>query len=162
MLRHRPECIDVSLDDAGWVDIDTLLLAMRKHNKRMTYAELHQVVAQCDKQRYALNEDGTRIRASQGHSVPVALGYVTQTPPPQLYHGTSRQYVGPIMKGGLRKMNRHHVHLSANLDTATRVGARRGKPVIFVVDCDAMERDGHLFHCSSNGVGWWTRWPPST
>ncbi|MFG3095186.1 RNA 2'-phosphotransferase [Streptomyces sp. NPDC048202] len=149
-LRHQPERIGLTLDPAGWVEIDTLLAAAAAHGFVVTRAELDHVVAVNDKRRFAV-EDG-RIRASQGHSVEVALGLPPATPPPCLYHGTVARSLDAIRAEGLRPMNRHDVHLSADRETATRVGARRGRPVVLAVDAGAMHRDGHVFHVSANGV----------
>ncbi|MFD4538664.1 RNA 2'-phosphotransferase [Streptomyces bauhiniae] len=149
-LRHRPERIGLTLDPAGWVEIDTLLAAAAAHGFPVTRAELDHVVAVNDKRRFAV--EGGRIRASQGHSVEVALGLPPATPPPYLYHGTVARSLDAIRAEGLRPMNRHHVHLSADRETATRVGARRGRPVVLAVDAGAMHRDGHVFHVSANGV----------
>ncbi|MFG3047016.1 RNA 2'-phosphotransferase [Streptomyces sp. NPDC048241] len=149
-LRHQPERIGLTLDPAGWVEIDTLLAAAATHGFAVTRAELDHVVAVNDKRRFAV-EDG-RIRASQGHSVEVALGLPPATPPPYLYHGTVARSLDAIRAEGLRPMNRHDVHLSADRETTTRVGARRGRPVVLAVDAGAMHRDGHVFHVSANGV----------
>ncbi|OIJ69360.1 RNA 2'-phosphotransferase [Streptomyces mangrovisoli] len=149
-LRHQPERIGLTLDPAGWVEIDTLLAATAAHGFRITRAELDHVVAANDKQRFAV--DGTRIRASQGHSVEVDLGLPAAVPPPYLYHGTVARNLDAIRAEGLRPMNRHDVHLSADRETATRVGSRRGRPVVLAVDAGAMHRDGHVFQVSANGV----------
>lgn len=149
-LRHQPERIGLTLDPAGWVEIDTLLAAAAAHGFPISRAELDHVVAVNDKRRFAV--EGGRIRASQGHSVEVALGLPPATPPPYLYHGTVARSLDAIRAEGLRAMNRHDVHLSADRETATRVGARRGRPVVLTVDAGAMHRDGHVFHVSANGV----------
>lgn len=151
-LRHDPERIGLVLDPAGWCAVSDLLDACARNGMPITLAELDAVVAENDKQRFAFSEDGTRIRASQGHSIDVELGLPPITPPPVLYHGTGAGSVKPILASGLRKMNRHHVHLSADVETATRVGARHGKPVVLEVDADAMHRAGHAFYRSENGV----------
>jgi putative RNA 2'-phosphotransferase len=156
-LRHQPERIGLTLDKGGWVEIDTLLAATAAHGFRITRDELEHVVADNDKQRFAV--EGTRIRASQGHSVEVDLGLPPATPPPFLYHGTVARYLDAIRAEGLRPMNRHDVHLSLDRETATRVGARRGRPVVLTVDAGAMHRDGHVFHVSANGV-WLTKAVP--
>ncbi|GAA3809635.1 RNA 2'-phosphotransferase [Streptomyces phyllanthi] len=156
-LRHQPERIGLTLDDRGWVEIDTLLDAAAAHGFRLTRAELDHVVAVNDKQRFAV--EGTRIRASQGHTVEVDLGLSPATPPPYLYHGTVARNLEAIRTEGLRAMNRHAVHLSPDRETATRVGARRGRPVVLSVDAGAMHRDGHVFHVSDNGV-WLTEAVP--
>jgi putative RNA 2'-phosphotransferase len=156
-LRHQPERIGLTLDEAGWVEIDTLIAAAAAHGFRFTRDELDHVVATNDKRRFAVK--GTRIRASQGHSVDVDLGLPPATPPAYLYHGTVARHLDAIRAEGLRPMNRHDVHLSADRETATRVGARRGRPVVLPVDAGAMHRDGHVFRVSANGV-WLTRHVP--
>ncbi|WP_309093654.1 RNA 2'-phosphotransferase [Streptomyces sp.] len=157
-LRHQPERIGLALDEAGWVEIDTLIAAAAAHGFRFTRAELDHVVATNDKRRFAV--EGTRIRASQGHSIEVGLGLPTAAPPAYLYHGTIVRHLEAIRAEGLRPMNRHAVHLSADRETATRVGARRGRPVVLTVDAGAMHRDGHVFHVSANGV-WLAQAVPS-
>ncbi|MFE0928252.1 RNA 2'-phosphotransferase [Streptomyces mutabilis] len=156
-LRHQPERLGLTPDEAGWVEIDTLITAAAAHGFRFTREELDHVVATNDKQRFAV--EGTRIRASQGHSIEVDLGLPPATPPPYLYHGTVTRYLDAIRTEGLRPMNRHDVHLSSDRETATRVGARRGRPVVLSVDAAAMHHDGHVFHVSANGV-WLTKAVP--
>jgi putative RNA 2'-phosphotransferase len=148
-LRHAPEKIglELELDEAGWADVEDILAALR-----ITRAELDDVVATNDKQRFAFSDDG--------HSIPVELDLPRQTPPSVLYHGTVARFLGDILRDGLRPMNRHHVHLSATIDTATRVGARRGKPVILVVDAAAMDAEGVPFWLSANGVWLTDHVPP--
>ncbi|MEV6614560.1 RNA 2'-phosphotransferase [Streptomyces sp. NPDC051051] len=156
-LRHQPERIGLTLDEAGWVEIEALIAAAAAHGFPFTRDELDHVVATNDKKRFAV--EGTRIRASQGHSIDVDLALPAATPPPYLYHGTVARYLKSIRTEGLRPMNRHDVHLSADRETATRVGARRGRPVVLAVDATAMHRDGHVFHVSANGV-WLTKAVP--
>ncbi|QDQ12506.1 RNA 2'-phosphotransferase [Streptomyces spectabilis] len=157
-LRHQPERIGITLDDSGWVDIGTLIAAAAAHGFRFTRAELDHVVAANDKQRFTV--DGDRIRANQGHSVAVDLQLPPAVPPAYLYHGTVARHLPAIRAEGLRPMNRHAVHLSPDRETATRVGARRGRPVVLSVDSGAMHRDGHVFHVSANGV-WLTAAVPA-
>ena len=149
-LRHQPEHIGMRLEDGGWVEIDTLLTAAAAHGFPITREELDRVVATNDKKRFAI--EGTRIRASQGHSVDVDRGLPPATPPAYLYHGTVARNLDAIRAEGLRPMSRHDVHLSPDRETAVRVGARRGRPVVLAVDAGAMHRDGHVFHVSENGV----------
>ena len=156
-LRHQPERIGLTLDEGGWVEIDTLLAAAAVHGFRVTREELDHVVAVNDKKRFAV--EGTRIRASQGHTVEVDLGLAPATPPAYLYHGTVARRLEAIRAEGLRPMDRHDVHLSPDRETATRVGARRGRPVVLAVDAAAMHRDGHVFRVSANGV-WLTQTVP--
>ncbi|AQS68731.1 RNA 2'-phosphotransferase [Streptomyces pactum] len=153
-LRHQPGSIGLTLDEGGWVEIDTLIAAASAHGFRFTRAELDHVVATNDKRRFAI--EGTRIRASQGHSIDVDLALPPAAPPPYLFHGTVARHLDAIRAEGLRPMNRHDVHLSPDRETATRVGARRGRPVVLSVDAAAMHRDGHVFHVSANGV-WLTK-----
>ncbi|MFI0090657.1 RNA 2'-phosphotransferase [Streptomyces bobili] len=157
-LRHQPERIGLTPDEAGWVEIETLITAAADHGFPFTRDELDHVIAANDKKRFAV--EGTRIRASQGHSIDVDLGLPeAPPPPPYLYHGTVARHLDAIRDEGLRPMNRHDVHLSADRETATRVGARRGRPVVLSVDAGAMHRDGHVFHVSANGV-WLTKAVP--
>jgi putative RNA 2'-phosphotransferase len=151
-LRHDPERLDLQLAVGGWVAIDDLLAATARDRFPISRAELDEVVARSDKQRFAIDETGTRIRANQGHSVEVDLELQPVQPPPQLYHGTGRGSLAAILQTGLKKMARHHVHLSLDVATATKVGARHGSPVVFAVDAAAMQRDGFTFFCSANGV----------
>lgn len=156
-LRHQPERIGLTLDAHGWTEIDALLRAAADHGFRITRAELDHVVAANDKKRFTI--EGTRIRAAQGHTVPVDLDLPPAEPPAYLYHGTVAARLPAIRTEGLRPMARHHVHLSPDRETATRVGARRGRPVVLAVDAGAMRRAGHVFHVSANGV-WLTATVP--
>ncbi|MFJ7129317.1 RNA 2'-phosphotransferase [Streptomyces sp. NPDC098101] len=149
-LRHQPERIGLVLDAQGWTEIDALLRATAEHGFPITREELDHVVETNDKKRFAV--EGTRIRASQGHTVQVDLDLPAAEPPAYLYHGTVATRLPAIRAEGLRPMARHHVHLSPDRETATRVGARRGRPVVLSVDAGAMHRAGHVFHVSANGV----------
>jgi putative RNA 2'-phosphotransferase len=151
-LRHRPDALGLTLGPGGWVEVDTLLAALARHGKPVTRAELDEVVARNPKQRFAFDETGTRIRASQGHSVAVDLELAPVEPPAVLYHGTGERAVESILRVGLRKQQRHHVHLSADVATAQAVGARHGRPVVLQVDAAAMRAAGHIFYRSANGV----------
>ncbi|MFF6907551.1 RNA 2'-phosphotransferase [Streptomyces sp. NPDC012389] len=149
-LRHQPEDIGITLDDNGWVGVGTLLSAAARHGFAFTRAELDHVVAANDKRRFTV--DGDRIRANQGHTVTVDLDLPPAEPPAYLYHGTVARVLDAIRAEGLRPMARHHVHLSPDRETATRVGARRGRPLVLTVDAGAMHRAGHVFRVSANGV----------
>jgi putative RNA 2'-phosphotransferase len=152
VLRHRPGSVGLVLDAAGWVDVDTLLAALGASGLRLTRAELELVVATNDKRRFALDDTGTRIRASQGHSVGVELGYVAEQPPDELFHGTTERFLSSILAEGLRPGRRHAVHLSADEETARTVGARRGRPVVLRVDAASLAAAGGRFTRSANGV----------
>lgn len=152
VLRHKPEEAAITLDGAGWCDIDALIAGARQKGRVFTRDELLAVVASSDKQRFAISDDGRCIRANQGHSVEVELGLPPTQPPEFLFHGTVERFLDPIRREGLRKMKRHHVHLSADVETASRVGDRRGQAVILTVAAGALTRAGHEFFLSANGV----------
>ncbi len=160
VLRHDPSRIGITLDEAGWVDVDVLLAAAAAHGVTLSRDGLRELVASSDKQRFALSADGTRIRANQGHSVPVDLQLPPREPPERLYHGTVEAALDGIRAQGLVRRARHHVHLSPDLETATKVGARRGAPVILTVLAADMHAAGHTFYCSANGV-WLTEHVPA-
>ncbi len=151
VLRHQPELIGLVLDDAGWADIDALIDLAQPH-KPLTRALIEEVVEQNNKQRFAISDDGLRIRANQGNSIEVELGLQPVAPPSLLYHGTATRFVDSIRREGLRKRGRQHLHLSADAATATNVGARHGKPVVLIVRAGAMAAAGHAFFRSDNGV----------
>lgn len=151
-LRHDPAGLGLELEPGGWVRVDDLLAGCGRRGMPLTRAQLEEVVARNSKQRFSFDAAGTRIRANQGHSVEVDLQLAPVTPPDRLYHGTSHHTAAQIEGEGLRKMRRHHVHLSPDAATARTVGARRGTPVIFAIDAAAMHADGYVFHVSENGV----------
>jgi putative RNA 2'-phosphotransferase len=147
VLRHAPDSVGLTLDDAGWAVVADLLAALG-----MSRAQLDDVVARNDKRRFAFDASGTRIRASQGHSVPVDLGYAAAQPPDVLFHGTVDRFLPAVLAEGLRPGSRHAVHLSEDVGTARRVGARRGRPVVLRVDAAALAAEGAVFTRSANGV----------
>lgn len=159
ILRHQPELIGLTLDTNGWADVDTLL-ALAARRKRITRDELETIVAESDKQRFAFNEDHSKIRANQGHSVQVDLELPVSTPPEFLYHGTTGAFVTEILNTGIKKMSRQHVHLSVDKTTATKVGSRRGIPLILTIRSGDMHRDGFAFFVSANGVWLTDHVPP--
>jgi putative RNA 2'-phosphotransferase len=160
VLRHQPEKIGLKLDPAGWVPVEELLEACQSHEFPLTENELEAVVAGSDKQRFSFSDDRLLIRANQGHSVNIDLGYQPLAPPEELYHGTVNRFLMSILDSGLSKGKRHHVHLSADLETAQKVGARRGMPVILRVMSGLMHRAGYLFFRSENGVWLTDKVPP--
>ena len=152
VLRHKPQTIGIELDENGWTDVETLIEKSKQKGLDFDLEILDYVVETNSKKRFAFNDDKSKIRASQGHSIQIDLGYTTQMPPTILYHGTGQQSVEIIKKTGLKKLQRHHVHLSQDLETATAVGKRHGKPFIFKVLAAQMQADGHEFFVSENGV----------
>jgi putative RNA 2'-phosphotransferase len=151
-LRHAPQELGLTLEPGGWVKVSELLRAASKDKYTITRSELESVVANCEKQRFSFNPTGDKIRANQGHSVEIDLKLEPMGPPEVLYHGTAEKFVDAIVASGLQKMNRHHVHLSTDLQMARKVGSRRGKATIFQVDAAAMDKAGILFYRSANGV----------
>jgi putative RNA 2'-phosphotransferase len=158
VLRHRPDAIGVNLDEGGWIAIETLLAAMARHGRPLTRDVINQLAAGTDKQRFEIKTD--RIRAAQGHSIQVDLHLTPVPPPPLLYHGTVERFLARIRQDGLQPRGRTHVHLSADPQTAAAVGARRGHPIVLVIDAAAMHRHGFTFYQAANGV-WLTKHVPA-
>ncbi|MBD2101906.1 RNA 2'-phosphotransferase [Leptolyngbya sp. FACHB-261] len=159
-LRHQPEALGLTLAPGGWASVEQLLAACAQHHFPITYSELENVVATDDKQRFSFDATRSLIRANQGHSIPVDFQLEPVVPPALLYHGTGASSVKPILRSGLYKMSRHHVHLSLDKVTAQAVGARHGQPVVFAVDAAAMYQNGFQFYCSANGVWLVDQVPP--
>jgi putative RNA 2'-phosphotransferase len=160
ILRHRPADFGVALDGEGWTTVDGLLQALAAKGAALTRAQLDELVTASDKQRFALSPDGRRIRANQGHSVPVALDHERRDPPEVLFHGTVERFLPSIRAKGLVRGRRHHVHLSASRAAASQVGARRGPPLILAVMASRMASAGHVFLLTPNGVWLTERVPP--
>ena len=158
ILRHKPETINICLDEHGWANVDELIAGIAKsHEFNMDILE--EIVRTDEKQRYSFNEDKTLIRANQGHSVPVDLEFEAIEPPEELWHGTGEKYVSSIDIQGLIAKRRLYVHLSGDEETALKVGSRHGKPVLYIVKSGQMFRDGYEFYRSVNGV-WLTKKVP--
>lgn len=152
ILRHKPEEINLSLDENGWADVSELLEKSAGYDFPLTLDELETVVAASDKKRFAFDETRRKIRANQGHSIAVDVGFAEKTPPKILYHGTAEKNLDSILKTGLEKRERHHVHLSIDIETARSVGVRYGKPVILAIDAEKMAAQNYKFYVSENGV----------
>lgn len=157
-LRHDPDALGISLDDAGWVDLDELLRAMAAHDRPLSREELDRLINGMDKQRFEIR-DG-KIRAAQGHTIDVDLRLPVATPPAELYHGTVMRFLDEILEDGLWPMERTHVHLSPDVETARSVGARRGEPIILTIDAGGMHAAGHRFYHATNGVWLTDHVPP--
>jgi len=151
VLRHNPAHLGLELDAQGWTSVEILLQQLNKQHA-VSFEQLKYMVDTNSKKRFSFNESFTMIRASQGHSIDVELNYTPQSPPEQLYHGTAEKNLAVILETGLMKMDRHHVHLSADIKTAQQVGQRHGKPVVLVVEAMTMHDNGHIFYVSDNGV----------
>ena len=159
-LRHKPDALDLKLNEQGWTTVDALLQGFQNKGISLSLEQLQKVVADNNKKRFTFNDDGTMIRANQGHSINIDLGFEPTTPPPTLFHGTATRFLDSIKATGLEKRNRQHVHLSADNDTASQVGKRHGKLVILVVRSAEMHTKGFEFYISKNGV-WLTNHVPA-
>jgi len=157
VLRHKPYSIGITLDDEGWVDVQKLIdnASIYQKDKKLeplTKDLLDEIVDTNEKRRFEYSDDGWKIRARQGHSVDVELGYESKQPPKHLFHGTAKRFAPAIRANGLDKRKRHHVHLSEEHDTAVKVGQRHGKPFVLRIDCAAMSKDGYDFFETENNV----------
>lgn len=152
ILRHKPEVVGLTLEENGWVSVEKLMKACSGYGKSFSFAELKEVVETNDKKRFAFDKTGKRIRASQGHSLEIEIEFEEKTPPAILYHGTAEKNLGVIFTDGLKKMSRHYVHLSADIETAKKVGTRHGKPIIFEINTEKMLEENYKFYISANSV----------
>ena len=159
ILRHKPETIGITLDEHGWANVDELVAGIAKQ-QAFDRDRLEEIVRTDSKMRYSFNEDHTLIRANQGHSIPVDVELEEKTPPDILWHGTGEKYVSSIHAQGLIPKSRLYVHLSADYDTAVKVGSRHGKPVVYTVAAGDMQKAGYQFYQSVNGV-WLTKRVPA-
>lgn len=159
VLRHQPEVIGLKLDENGWAEVDRFIELAKQNGKNISISVLEEIVETNNKKRFAFNEDKSKIRANQGHSIEVNLDLPPQQPPDQLFHGTATKFIESIRQQGLISGSRQHVHMSSDETTAIKVGQRHGKPVVLKVKSAAMHQDGFLFFCSENSV-WLTDFVP--
>ncbi len=152
ILRHQPSVIGISLDENGWADVSELIAGINRSGRQIDLSILERIVAQNDKQRYCFNQDHTKIRANQGHSISVDIQLQQKKPPALLYHGTATAFLKSITKDGIKKQSRQHVHLSKDKQTAVDVGIRHGIPAVLTIDAEKMSQDGYLFYLSQNGI----------
>lgn len=157
ILRHKPETIGIKIDTNGWVNVNDLINGIKRKGFKIDFQILSNLVENNDKQRFTFNEDKTKIRANQGHSLHVELNLEELTPPVILYHGTSKRFLDKILQEGLTKQGRNHVHLSVDEKTALEVGKRYGIPVLLKIDSKRMSEDGIRFFKSKNNV-WLTEY----
>ncbi len=160
VLRHKPEAIGLSLDPHGWAAIEDLIELTKDQARPLSRHLIEQAVITSDKQRFKISDDGLRVRANQGHSIEVKLDLVEKDPPEVLYHGTATRFLDSIKSSGLEKRQRQYVHLSADLNTAKKVGVRHGKLVVLAVAACAMKNDGFRFYLSENNVWLTDKVPP--
>lgn len=152
ILRHKPELINLKIDEHGWANVDDLLKGINNSGRYISKEILDIIVNTNNKKRYQYNNDHTKIRANQGHSIKVDVELQEKVPPNILYHGTAQKYLDKIRESGIRKMNRLYVHLSKDIETAINVGKRHGQPIVLVINTEAMIKDGFKFYYSNNGV----------
>ncbi len=152
VLRHKPEEIGIAMDEHGWVNVEELITKCKKRGKTINLDILKEVVDTNDKKRFTFNDDLTLIRANQGHTIEVDVEFDELEPPEYLFHGTVEKFLDSIKATGLQKMQRLHVHLSKDLETAVKVGSRRGKAIILKVQANKMFKEGYKFYFSKNGV----------
>lgn len=159
ILRHKPETIGITLDEHGWANVNELIAGIQTQYPDFTMNDLEEIVRTDNKQRYAFNQDKTKIRANQGHSVSVDVELKEAVPPDVLYHGTAVKYMPFILRDGLIPKSRLYVHLSNDVETATKVGQRHGSPIVLMINAKKMHEDGYPFYLSENGV-WLTKTVP--
>lgn len=159
ILRHRPEVIGLKLDEYGYIDVTDLIKGLNKKGFNIDIVDIERIVEQDEKGRYSFNDNKTKIRANQGHSIKVNLGLQAVEPPNQLFHGTAARFSNSICSTGIKKQSRQYVQLSADIDTALKVGKRHGEPVVFIIDSKKMYQDGCQFYLSENKV-WLTDYIP--
>lgn len=152
VLRHKPENIGLTLSKDGWANVYELIEKIKATGRNIDKDILERVVLYNDKKRFIFNENHTLIRANQGHSINVDLGFEEKEPPEILFHGTSIDNIDSIKQEGINKMNRLHVHLSLTEDIAKKVGERHGKPAIIKINSKQMYEDSIKFYLSENKV----------
>lgn len=152
VLRHKPETIGLKLDKNGWADVNELLLCFNRSGKFIDFTTLERIVNENNKHRYSFNDDKTKIRANQGHSIPVDVELKETKPPKILYHGTASRFIESIRNTGIQKSGRLYVHLSSDYTTAVNVGKRHGNPVVLTIESEKMHNDGYKFFLSENNV----------
>lgn len=152
ILRHKPNTIGITLDQNGWANTQELLNGLNAAGKKVDIEQLINIVNTDNKRRFSFNSDKSKIRANQGHSIPVNLGLLELVPPTILYHGTSEKFIESIKQNGIQKRSRQYVHLSSNIETAVAVGKRHGNPIVLKINTEQMFLDGYKFYLSENGV----------
>ena len=159
VLRHNPSVVGIELDEHGWADVNALIDDVCKTGRFLNIQTIEEIVQNDNKHRFSFNDDRTKIRANQGHSIDVDVEMKACPPPDILYHGTAEKYIESIRKNGILKKSRNYVHLSKDVDTAIKVGARHGKAIVLKIDARQMYADGYIFLLSANGV-WQTEQVP--
>lgn len=152
ILRHKPSAVGIELDENGYADVDELIDGIVKSGRKIDLPILNEIVELDAKMRFSFSADKTKVRANQGHSIPVDLQLIKSVPPDILYHGTAEKSLSGILKDGIQKRTRNFVHLSDDIATAVGVGSRHGDPIVLVINAKAMVKAGMDFYLSQNGV----------
>lgn len=160
VLRHNPDAIGLTLHPGGWVDLNELIDAARRNGRDLSRSLVERVIAESDKERFAISADGQKIRANYGHSVEVNLDVTPAEPPEHLFHGTARRTLPSIKEKGLTPQSRQYVHLSTDRSSAVAVGQRHGKPVVLTIRARAMHDTGHVFFEATGSVWLTAEVPP--
>lgn len=153
LLRHDSHSFVKGLiDEHGWRSVEEI-----KSKYNYTQELLDEIVETNNKKRYEYNDDKTKIRARQGHSINVDVELKEDTTitenNPYLYHGTSDRFIESIKREGLIPQTRMYVHLSVDEPTAVNVGKRHGgKTYVIKIDAHQMKLDGEKIYISNNGV----------
>ncbi|EGT5447322.1 TPA: RNA 2'-phosphotransferase [Clostridioides difficile] len=159
ILRHKPEIIGIKLDDYGYADVNELIEKINNTGRNINIEILEQIVKEDNKQRYSFNDDRSKIRANQGHSINVNVELRELEPPRFLYHGTATRFLDNIKKEGIVSKSRLYVHLSNDIDTAVQVGKRHGVPVVLKINTGKMYENGYKFYLSENNI-WLCKYIP--
>lgn len=157
LLRHAPQDVALEMDRHGWVSVAQLIQNINgAGNYLLTEGKLQEIVATDSKGRYRFSEDGKRIKACQGHSIPWVEPELQEMPPPAvLYHGTTTEAKDAILKtGAILRMERHAVHLTEDFEMAWKSACRRkGKhPCVLKIAALALSETGTVFGKSENDV----------
>ncbi|EOE7167605.1 RNA 2'-phosphotransferase [Clostridioides difficile] len=152
ILRHKPETIGIKLDDYGYADVNELIEKINNTGRNINIEILEQIVKEDNKQRYSFNEDRSKIRANQGHSINVNVELRELEPPRFLYHGTATRFLDNIKKEGIISKSRLYVHLSNDIDTAVQVGKRHGIPIVLKINAGKMYENDYKFYLSENNI----------
>lgn len=159
VLRHKPDTIKLALTKDGWAEVDELIEKSRQSGVSLTKEILNKIVEQGNKKRFSFSEDGQKIRANYGHSIPVDLSASSQQPPEILFHGTAMHFLESIRQEGLLPQTRLFVHLTPDKESAIQIGKRHGKPLVFCIQARKMHRDGFKFYDTESDI-WLTEWVP--
>lgn len=153
ILRHKPETIGLELDKNGYLPVSSLIENVNTYSSfELDREKLDDLVLNNSKKRYEYNEDETKIRARQGHSLSVDVDLMEKEPPSFLYHGTAERFLPDILKQGIVKKSRQFVHLSETKEVAKTVGSRHGKALVLTIEAQKLFQAGQKFYLSRNDV----------